>query len=103
MGIFLLLAFIPGYAYVMMSVITMDKKASMRLSNKLFQERKRIFIINGSITSENRNEAENTMMEIMNMKATYALKEIAMPALRKLVCNSSNPGRNRSTLLPSQL
>ncbi len=86
-----------------MSVIIEDKKASMKLSNKLFKERKTIFVIKGSITSEITSAATKAIMDTMNMKATYALKDIGIPAFLRLFWSSSNAGRKRSILLPNKV
>src|SRR4030042_7144132 len=57
-GIFLLLAFSPGYAYDSISVTTADKPASMKLSKKLLRERKAIPEIKGNMTNESTSVTE---------------------------------------------
>ena len=103
MGIFLLLAFIPGYAYDIISVNTVDRPANMKLNRKLFTERKLICVISGIMMKDRTKDAAKTMSDMKNMKATYALNVMGIPARRRFVCSSSNSGKKRSIFLPNQL
>jgi len=62
MGIFLLPAFIPGYTYVNIRVITADKAASRRLIRKLFPERKLPPVIRGIMINESMNAATRRLL-----------------------------------------
>ncbi len=70
MGIFLLLAFMPGYAYEIISVNTVDRPESKQVSSKLFTEKNPIPVIIGIIMKERMNEATNTIRDMKNIKAT---------------------------------
>ncbi len=68
-----------------MSVNTADKPLSKELSRKLLTERKLVPVIIGIMMKDSVKDATKTMRVIMNMKATYALKDIAIPPLRIFV------------------